>query len=298
MSIAVILLIFLICLKIRFCRPSEFFVEYMSIDNTNTIKGIFVLLVFISHFSGYIQISDPLYDVLQQKSGQLIVTCFLFYSGFGIHESLVRKGSKYVLSMPKKRMLRVMLQFSMAVLIFFVVRVFQGNPPPWKQLLFSLIGLDAIGNSNWYIPVVVMLYGISFVIFRVYGGGNKVGVKQLILVTICSIMLIKVLQFYRSSYWYNTILCFPAGMWFSYLRTYYENKLCATSGQWIVQVLVWSGCFILFWNSRSLLICYELGAISFSFIVILLTMKVQINNSFLRYCVIFSLFIFSNEYQC
>ena len=112
MSIAVILLIFLICLKIRFCRPSEFFVEYMSIDNTNTIKGIFVLLVFISHFSGYIQISDPLYDVLQQKSGQLIVTCFLFYSGFGIHESLVRKGSKYVLSMPKKRMLIFCIAFT------------------------------------------------------------------------------------------------------------------------------------------------------------------------------------------
>ena len=76
---------------IRLTPIKEFNNDYMSKDNTNTIKGIFVILVFFSHSSQYIGVNnltgtfDAPYVTMQNFLGQMIVSAFLFYSGFGIY---------------------------------------------------------------------------------------------------------------------------------------------------------------------------------------------------------------------
>lgn len=42
---------------------------------------------------------------------------FLFYSGYGIMESIKNKGEKYISTVPKKRILNVLVNFDIAVLI-------------------------------------------------------------------------------------------------------------------------------------------------------------------------------------
>ena len=62
--------------------------DYMSIESTRSIKGLFVIFVFFRHVQQYLVLSDHfldrLFDLFDGILGQLIVVMFLFYSGYGI----------------------------------------------------------------------------------------------------------------------------------------------------------------------------------------------------------------------
>lgn len=61
--------------------------NYMSLTNTLTIKGFWVLVVFFCHYSGYVSLTggpDLLFVQLNSAIGQLCVVMFWFYSGYGI----------------------------------------------------------------------------------------------------------------------------------------------------------------------------------------------------------------------
>lgn len=163
----IILIIFILLTIITF-RPTKFNEEYLSKRYTNIIKGIFLILVFFSHFIGYFStFQNNWIDAIGIKSikmiGQLIVTLFLFYSGYGIMESVTKKGSEYILNMPKRRILSTLIHFDIAVLIFMVAsKYFVIHSFSIKKVLLSLIGWDTFGNSNWYIFCILILYSIAF----------------------------------------------------------------------------------------------------------------------------------------
>ena len=71
----------------KFVKSGEFNSDYMSKDTTGAINGIFVLLVFMCHISGYMKLggsSDTIWLDLKSWLGQLVVVTFLFYSGYGM----------------------------------------------------------------------------------------------------------------------------------------------------------------------------------------------------------------------
>ena len=64
----------------------------MSREKTNAIKGIFVILIFLSHYSGYVVLEghyDIPYLLLQNHLHQMVVVMFWFYSGYGINSFYV-----------------------------------------------------------------------------------------------------------------------------------------------------------------------------------------------------------------
>lgn len=81
----------------KFVKSGEFNSDYMSKDTTGAINGIFVLLVFMCHISGYMKLggsSDTIWLDLKSWLGQLVVVTFLFYSGYGMMCSIMKKGSR------------------------------------------------------------------------------------------------------------------------------------------------------------------------------------------------------------
>ena len=97
-----ILLIFF-CLCITGVRVDFFNRDYISRDTTIQINGIFVFLVFLSHFAGYLDHEYPLnfiYMNVRGFFGQLVVTTFLFYSGYGILTSINQKKEAYIRTIP------------------------------------------------------------------------------------------------------------------------------------------------------------------------------------------------------
>lgn len=106
--------------------------DYMSVNMTNSIKGVFLCMVFLSHIWGYTDFSHPYLDgsyqrFIRGRLGQCIVTMFLFYSGYGVMESVKRKGEMYIRAFPAQRILKVLLQFEGAIALFWLYRYVTGT---------------------------------------------------------------------------------------------------------------------------------------------------------------------------
>lgn len=73
---------------------NEFFSDYCAPRRTTAINGIFTILVFLSHSAQYINLSGTLdnpYISMKKYIGQLVVVTFLFFSGFGMMESINKR---------------------------------------------------------------------------------------------------------------------------------------------------------------------------------------------------------------
>lgn len=169
MSLLLCMLLLLILFQMR--KQED---NYMEKEQCNGIKGIFIVLVFIRHVLQYITKAEAdlctLWDapclLVDHLLGQLIVALFLFYSGFGVMESFKQKGSSYVSSMPRKRIIGTLLNFDVAVLCFVLVDLCLGVEITWKQTILSFVAWDSVGNSNWYIFTILLCYTLSYGIFR------------------------------------------------------------------------------------------------------------------------------------
>ncbi|MBQ8026736.1 MAG: acyltransferase family protein, partial [Clostridia bacterium] len=189
--------------------------SYLSMDSTNTVRGFFMMLIFLSHFMQYYAYTQPL-DLLGGKIsrtlGQMIVVMFMFYSGYGVCESVKRKGTGYIKTFPKNRVLKTLIHFDIAILIYFILSLILGAGYPAKQVILAFIGWESIGNSNWYIFAVIILYLLTWVSFTVF---RKNKILAVLLTTVLIGGYIAVICNFKEYWWYDTVLCYAAGLWYS-----------------------------------------------------------------------------------
>lgn len=165
-------LIALICLyKIRlsfFEKPKlVIYDDYISLEKSTSIKGIFILVVLFSHIYPQLNLPDSIFNTLFTKLNfdiisQGMVGLFMLYSGYGIMLSAMKKGRGYVKLMPKNRFLKTLLHFDIAVLLYLILQTVLGNSYSVGTILLSLLGWESLGNSNWYIFAILVLYLISY----------------------------------------------------------------------------------------------------------------------------------------
>ena len=265
-----------------------FFPDNLAIDQTNAIKGFFILLVFISHCMldikktgyGFVGCLDALGMQIRSEFGQLVVVMFLFYSGYGVMESYAKKGKEYVRTFPKKRILTTLLNFDIAVMAFVVLDLALGIKLGLKQIALSLTAWESVGNSNWYIFVVLFCYFVAYVAFLAIPSNGR---KAMWMASLLILAGMVVLSYLKPSRWYNTILCFPAGMCFS---AYKEKIVTFCKEHYIGMLLATFAVFMAFhWlplPSRNGIV-YNVQGIAFALLTVLLTMKIKTGNAVLQW---------------
>lgn len=258
--------------------------DYMSREKTGAIKGIFVLMVFFSHFctcykSGIFIDSFPK-TLFSKYIGQLMVAMFLFYSGYGITESVKRKGKNYVRNMPVQRILKLLFDFDIAVLIYLIADIIIGKSLKTKTILLSFIAWESLGNSCWYIFAILCLYIFSYVAFRVSGKNYKLAP---LIVTVLTGVYCVLIKGVKEDPWFNTVICYAFGMWFSLLREKVENVIQHSFWTWTLSLAVCAGVFAFaYFNRVGNLVMYEISCLAFVMCVVILSMKVSFNNFVLR----------------
>lgn len=277
----IFLMIFFIFLLIT-SRPVKNNDEYLSKKNTNIIKGFFLILVFFSHFRGYdIVFSEKWYDSIAitvcKKVGQLMVVMFLFYSGYGIMESIKNKGQSYIDNLPRKRILRTWLNFAFSVFVYMIAsKYYIYNDFSIKEMILTYIGLDTYGNSNWYIFCIIMLYFITYISAKSFKDLNKVLISTFVGV----ILYTAIMGLYKETWWYDTSFCYVLGALYSVYKEKIElwlenrNLLC------LVYSVVF---FIIAYHFKNNIIWNYLHTLLFAVIIIIISRKVRLNNVFFEW---------------
>ena len=279
----------LLCLFGISFRGKNGFEDYMSPQKTGATKGIFVIIVVLSHLRQYITLDNSAYNLPFQKFmvflGQLMVVVFLFYSGYGVLLGL-RKKDGYAVSIITKRVPKVLLHFDIAVVIFFILGWLTGRHYPVTKLLRSLIGIDGVGNSVWFITVILILYIITFAVFVF---ARKKIILGTVLTTLASaVVVVLFLRFRPHEYWwYDTIMCYPLGMWYAIAKERIDKALLPNFGKWLVCTAAAITAFIalrqLRFGMNGSRIVFIFEALAFAMMIVFISMRMSVNNSVLRW---------------
>ncbi len=282
MNIYLLLIILLIFIGSK-VFIKDFNVNYMSKDTTSSIKGIFILVVFYSHLVSYTIVNkskDFLMFKLKKYLGQLMVTMFLFYSGYGVYESIKKNKSKYIKSIPKKRVLITLFNFMVAVLMFEIINPLIGRSLPLRNNLLSFIGWESVGNSNWYIFGILFMYLITYFSFVFFEKEDK---KAILSTWIFVIIFCLFMALYKDDYWYNTLFCYPLGLTYSFYKEKIE-KLMLKNKKYFIGLIATAIAFIVLYKYKSVnWVYYQFLSMIFCLLIVFITMKFNINNKILKW---------------
>lgn len=292
MVIFLLLLIVIVFHDSQFKSYGNFYEKYLDKDQTANIKGIFVILVFFSHYAQYVTLEgiyDEPYLILREHLNQMVVAMFLFYSGFGMMRSIQKKGYSYIYPGLPKRILKVWGNYGIAVILFWILGYLLGKRYSMSRVLLSIIGWESIGNSNWYIFDILIAYTLLFISFGFLKLIKSKCLKEYIgciVFTICTVSFVFILmKSGRQNYWYNTIFLFPLGCWYALLQSKidrlamhneYAYTICI-----IINILVYFLSFERRWQYG--IEGYTIWACSFTAMILLFTMKISIKNPILSW---------------
>ena len=271
--------------------PKGIYENYIGREQTTAIKGLFALIIFCSHMRKYIDLGGvyqgQIYDYVLNSIGQLMVVMFLFYSGYGILETYKLKPD-YEKSFIKRRFLKVLVHFDCAVFLYLIVdSILHIKYLPIDYLL-CWIGWKAIGNSKWFVFDILLLYLVTYIAFKsIKWFSNKTEkidkIKTLaiscLLETIFAIIILFFLKRNEGSWWYDTLLSFPCGMLFS---CYKEKIEYLVKQNYVLTLTVNIIGFEIFYSINTF-VTYNICACFFAMTIVLLTMKIKIQNNILNW---------------
>ena len=223
--------------------------DYIDRGQTDSIKGIFAIIILYSHMRwGIIPPPSGSYDRLfifmLNFLGQLMVVMFLLYSGYGIMESLKRNKEKYIKTFFTHRLVKVWLMFAIAVSLFCILNFVLDRSYPVNNYILCWIGWESVGNSNWFVFDILLLYAITNLVL-VFADRCGINLKwvALSIYLLTFVMLVFLVKAGKETHWYDTILAYPAGM----LYSLYKNRIEVLTRGWrwmlcaLVTALVFAG---------------------------------------------------------
>lgn len=199
---------------------------YLQKDHTLTIRGVFILLIVISSYVGAIATSSlnkfdiPLVNFVA-RFGEMMFVPFFFYSGYGIFKTYITEGKEYARRIPLQQILRHYLSYFIAWIFFAVTALATEAPYSIQQYILSGFTLSTIGNTSWFVFVMLFLYFFAFVSFRI--ADHKTAVIINILLALMFIFILRGLGF--ESYYWNTLFAYVFGIIYCYMQERVETKI-------------------------------------------------------------------------
>ena len=101
--------------------------------------------------------------------------------------------------------------------------------------------------------------------------------------TVCMLIYLRGKEYW----WYDTLLCYPLGMWYAIAKPHIDKALIPSFGKWLVCTGVTLAAFItlnhfLNLNGKSRVIFVPM-ALVFALLITFASMRISINNSVLRW---------------
>lgn len=310
MNIFLIALIAVTMYKIHINRTPDVD-AYLSHKHTTRINGFFILIVFYAHirtYMPYVPETDAWMYTVATGLGQLMVALFLFYSGYGIHESIRRKPG-YVHTLPRKRIGITWINFAFALLFFLTLDLILGREVTPYQVIFAFLGWTSIGNSAWYIFAILILYLLTYLTYTLTARITSTPVDTPATATTTptaasatattalpiALMFLVTIAFSLTMWWakdgiatysYNTVLCYPLGMAWSAYRTPIENAL-RRPRPWPTWLLLFAASTLAFAILRAYsgthYLIFQLAALAYCLLALLITTIIHINSPILEW---------------
>lgn len=273
------ILVFLIILlkNSNFFNIKQYNEDFLSKENSNIIKGIAVIMIFLSHTAQRVCFNDKatmFFYYIFLHAGLLGVVIFLFISGYGLVIQY-QKNNSYLNKFFIKKHLRIYIIFLLANIITTILsNTFLESSYEIKDIFISSLFLRfSTGRELWFIVIIFYYYFVFYFSFKF------LNLKYAAVVTSFSVIpyILACIVLKKGTWWYNTAICFPIGIVFSlnrqfiycFFKKYYLSILIFISTLFLVCMTLFEIVYI---QSLQFII-----PIIFIILVVLLLIKINLN---------------------
>lgn len=258
-----------------------YWTNYISKTQTNAINGVFVLLVFIRHFSQYIEFDllNTLFPIVDGALGQFVVVPFLFYSGYGIMYSILTK-EEYISTRLVQRFFWVWVRFTCAVVLFVILNILLNIQYDIKTIVLAFTGWTSIGNSNWYILAVLALYIFTIISFSLSSDKTK-GVLLMFIFALGYAVVLRKLG--KGTWYYDTIIAYPFGMLFCRYKNSFEKIVMKNICRYGVLIIIITMLARVLYTYRVKWYVHELFCCATMMTLVLISMKISLGNKWIEF---------------
>lgn len=266
---------------------NKFFNDYMDLENTNNIKGIFVWMIFFRHSTSfYYRNPRKISIIIDVSFQQNIVSMFLFYSGYGIYKSFSNKGKKYIKTLPIKSII-LFIKTQLILLLYLLNNKILCINITLKQYFYAIILKNSIGNNYWFAFTIIIIYIESFFAFILIKNKKYNFIGIIFLTFICYFHVKFVYNYYhpKEIIFVDTIICFITGFYYCYFQSYFDKIIMLNDINYLVIMSIIAYLYNKFYtcHKRASLFYIIIKNFFFTLIIVLLTMKIQLKNDFLKF---------------
>ena len=260
----------------------NYFSDYMELDDTNCIKGIFVWLIIFCHKTNYGNKKNYLYLKITGNLGQKVVSMFFFYSSYGICESIKKKGVIYVKTLKNKAII-LFLKSQIIILMFLLTNIIiLKKKITLQRYILSVIFKQSLGNSNWFAFTIIIFYVYSYFSFRFTRNNIILGIIIINIICLLHIKYVFTHYYPKQVYAIDTILCFVIGFYYSKLKIHLDKIIMKND---IFYFCMLSLTIFSFYESSKIKTLYFLlleNAL-FAILIVFISMKIKLKNDFLKF---------------
>ncbi|MBE6787554.1 MAG: acyltransferase [Ruminococcaceae bacterium] len=248
--------------------------EFLSIEKTNTLKGLFAIFVLIHHIGQNTTfLNGTFFQEVVNSLGYLSVGIFLFLSGYGLFVSYKLKGHEYINNFPKRRLLPFYIQNLILIAIYLIFWEIIGQTLSTRRIVLSFFFGHTVIKYGWYIQATLVLYVLFFIAFKFKPKLLKITTFILGYVVYFGYCLIN--HFW--SVWYISVLCFAMGIIFANINNFKKQYFALLGILFAVSYVF--GNFI---NNDFSIPCKMLSAIAFSIIILEISKRLTFRFNFLN----------------
>jgi len=180
-------------------------------DESNYLKGVAALMVFLAHSQSFLALNDQSDFLLKPFSalGGVGVLLFFFLSGYGIYKGYSEKNPS--IKFWKNRILRVLIPALIISISFSLVIELIND----DKLKFSRLIIDSL-STQWYVDVVMIEYLVFFITWYLVFKSKRI----LLILSFLGSALVGFV-FWKLGFnprWYNGLMLFPTGMLFGFIE--------------------------------------------------------------------------------
>lgn len=179
--------------------------NFLDMDATLTMRGVGMLFIVFTHMAAANVCPDTYFYYVSGVIG--VGICFLV-SGYGLHISYNKKPD-YLKRFWLPKLLRLVLPFLMAYIIYWVLKVISGETVQLSSIINGLLTFTFPGTTLWYLKIQLMMYAAFYFSYRFI---TKRNIKIACVFALTVIYIVIAASFGLKQFWYNTCLFFPAGL--------------------------------------------------------------------------------------
>ena len=219
--------------------------DYLSRQRTSFLNGFFIVFVFIRHITQYDIVPSEWerMALYVMPRGQLLVTPFLFFSGYGLMCSMMRSRYEYTGKLLTTRFPKLWLHFVLCIACYWCLSsLLLGKEYSLSHICLAAVTWTSFGNSTWYIGVTLLAYLILAI--SSYVTGRRGNILMWMVSFFLTVICLQLILLYKEPYWGNTALCIHAGMAYAMFRGPIEGLLrrIPLPTLFLGGALMWLGC--------------------------------------------------------